>query len=274
LYGGLAILLMVLVIGTVLGVVLGSTNRNQDDSTTPSLVSPTASPTSSYRAFESTAELYDAVELYVNLTSSGNLTAESPLSIQYGYPIGAWSVSRLVNFSRVFDPDRTQVLDSNREPNIFSDFNEDLSGWDMSNAETLAGMFAANNEFLGLGLDAWDTSRVTDFSFVFLYAAKMNQSLASWDTSSATFMDGMFLEASVFNGDLTNFIMTKVESTAYMFQGAVSFAAEDLSMWDMSNVENMNSMFESANLFNGDVSTWNTSKVYDMSDLVRAVCVI
>ena len=43
-----------------------------------------------------------------------------------------------------------------------------------------------------------------------------------------------------------------------------SFFNGDISQWDTSNVENMNSMFMYS-IFNGDISGWNTSSVKDMS---------
>ena len=35
---------------------------------------------------------------------------------------------------------------------------------------------------------------------------------------------------------------------------------QDISRWDVSNVENMSSMFEDSD-FNNDISRWNVSKV-------------
>ena len=39
----------------------------------------------------------------------------------------------------------------------------------------------------------------------------------------------------------------------------------DISKWDVSNVENMESMFEDFNSFNCDISNWDVSKVKSMS---------
>ncbi len=40
---------------------------------------------------------------------------------------------------------------------------------------------------------------------------------------------------------------------------------EDISDWDVSQVETMSSMFQGASSFNGNLSSWNVSKVSDMS---------
>ena len=51
-----------------------------------------------------------------------------------------------------------------------------------------------------------------------------------------------------------------------MFNGADVFN-RDLSTWDTSSVTDMSSMFNRAFAFNGDLSTWDTSSVTDMSSM-------
>jgi surface protein len=48
------------------------------------------------KAFETTEELYQAVDAY--LASIGN--PRSPVALIYGYPIGSWNVGKITNFSR------------------------------------------------------------------------------------------------------------------------------------------------------------------------------
>ena len=56
-----------------------------------------------------------------------------------------------------------------------SDFNEDISGWDVSSVTNMSSMF---------------------------YCSAFNQSLNSWDVSSVTNMDSMFSHAFSFNKPL------------------------------------------------------------------------
>ena len=57
--------------------------------------------------------------------------------------------------------------------------------------------------------------------------------------------------------------VTDMES---MFQGATSFNG-DLSQWDVSGVENMGGMFLFCTSFNGDISTWNVGQVTVMANM-------
>ena len=42
---------------------------------------------------------------------------------------------------------------------------------------------------------------------------------------------------------------------------------DDISRWDVSNVQNMNMMFFYCRVFNQDISSWNTAKATNMYDM-------
>ena len=48
-----------------------------------------------------------------------------------------------------------------------------------------------------------------------------------------------------------------------LFQNMDEFN-DDISRWDVSNVQNMNGMFLGARVFNQDISSWNTANARDM----------
>ena len=97
----------------------------------PTTYPPTMSPTiPPLMAFASTRDLYNAVDEYVR-DPSPNATVAS----HYGYPIGAWNVSLIEDFSRVFE-----ATEQGRNPAL-RDFDEDLSGWDTNSATTMFRMF-------------------------------------------------------------------------------------------------------------------------------------
>ena len=54
----------------------------------------------------------------------------------------------------------------------------------------------------GTSFVAWDTSIVTDMSWLFQYAGAFNQPIGNWDTSSVTNMQGMFSHANAFNQNI------------------------------------------------------------------------
>lgn len=63
--------------------------------------------------------------------------------------------------------------------------------------------------------------------------------------------------------------VSNVTNMTKMFQAAEVFNA-DLSSWDVSNVTDMTEMFFQAKVFNGDLSTWDVSNVTDMSAMFRS----
>jgi len=71
-------------------------------------------------------------------------------------PINEWDVSGVSDFSQLFSADRNPAA---------AEFNEDLDGWNTSNAETFAGLFQNAKAFNG-NIETWDTSRVTNMEKV------------------------------------------------------------------------------------------------------------
>ncbi len=89
--------------------------------------------------------------------------------------------------------------------------------------------------------------------------------LGDIDTSKITDMSWLFHNTprTDFSG-IENWDVSNVENMESMFEGAASFNA-DISKWDVSNVEDMGEMFAEATSFNADISKWNVSNVRDMA---------
>jgi surface protein len=49
------------------------------------------------------------------------------------------------------------------------------------------------------------------------------------------------------------------------FREASTFKGDGLENWDVSSVVNMQSMFDTATRFQGNLTTWQTVRVYDFS---------
>ena len=92
---------------------------------------------------------------------------------------------------------------------------------------------AAFNQPIG----SWDTSKVTDMSYMFVGAAAFNQAIGSWDTSKVT--------------------------AWWHVRGAAAFN-QAIGSWDTSKVTDMFAMFSAAAAFNQPIGSWDTSKVTDM----------
>ena len=117
-------------------------------------------------------------------------------------------------------------------------------------------------------INTWDTSLITDMSYLFNNKTIFNDDISNWDTSKVTDMSYMFEGASAFNSDLSNWNTENVTNISYMFNGASAFNS-DLSSWNTSKVTNMNAMFKEASAFNSDLSSWNTSKVTNMNAMFK-----
>ena len=133
-------------------------------------------------------------------------------------------------------------------------------------------------------LDNLYTCHVTTMKMMFAYAGLKSKilnlnGLCSWDTSKVTNMSFLFSDAgyytNVFDIDVSNFNTSNVILFTHMFASAGYYATTidiDLSNWNTSNATNMSGMFyctgeNSINWSVGDISNWNTSKVTDMSSM-------
>ena len=83
------------------------------------------------------------------------------------------------------------------------------------------------------------------------------------DTSKITDMSSLFYEISQ-NVDVSLWDTSNVTNMNYMFGGCAMFNC-DLSKWNVSKVKDMHGMFDSCTNFNSDLSKWNVSNVEDMS---------
>ena len=82
--------------------------------------------------------------------------------------------------------------------------------------------------------NCWETSKVTDMYYAFIYKDTFNKPLYCWDVSNVTRMKGMFAY-SIFN--------------------------QSIESWDVSKVTDMINMFYSANTFNQCLATWDDKTV-------------
>ena len=120
-----------------------------------------------------------------------------------------------------------------------SNFNQDISAWDVSNVTSMGGMFES--------------------------ASLFNQDISSWDVSNVTSMSAMFSMATNFNNggspNISGWTTSSLNDISNMFRGFVGYPGyhsfnQPIGSWDVSNVSSMNSMFYNSSSFNQDLSGW------------------
>lgn len=133
-----------------------------------------------------------------------------------------------------------------------------IQTWDTSQVTSFNSLFKGATTF-DEDLSAWNTSSVTDMADLFNGCTSMQgkPSLEGWDTSKVTTMARMFKSAEKWVGDLQFLDTSSVTDMSYMFQGATLFEGDGLDIWDVSQVQNFNFMFNRATNFNCDISSWN-----------------
>ncbi len=137
----------------------------------------------------------------------------------------------------------------------------DVTSWDTSSVTDMSYMFNSNSAF-NQDIGNWDTSSVTDMSYMFNSNSVFNQDIGNWDTSSVTDMSNMF-NYSAFNQDIGNWDTSSVTDMSYMFRRPAF--NQDIGNWDTSSVTDMSYMFNENSTFNQDIGNWDTSSVTDMS---------
>ncbi len=185
----------------------------------------------------------------------------------------AWNVKKVISLRSTFT--RAQNFNQNiNNWNISSstslyytfhralNFNQPLNLWNTSNVTTLAGMFYSSpfdqplsssyqnpsdrDEYI-----AWDTSKVTNMSFMFFNFSRdnsnpdpgFNQDVNNWNTSNVTNLQGTFAgvnqtHTASFNQDI---------STKQVTIGAGTTLETTYNAWDVSNVTNFGTLIISDN---------------------------
>jgi surface protein len=162
--------------------------------------------------------------------------------------ISSWDVSNVTNMQRMLGGARL--------------FNKPMSSWNVSNVTNMAGMFSGA-ELFNQDIGGWDVSNVTDMSYMFNNATSFNQPIGIWKVSNVGYMSYMFANATSFNGEIASWDTLSVTDMTAMFNGAIVFN-NGISNWDVSNVTNMSIMFAGATSFNRNINDWDVSKVTDM----------
>lgn len=135
-----------------------------------------------------------------------------------------------------------------------SQFDNDISDWDVSSVITMNHMFEKASKF-NHPIGAWDVSNVTEMRNMFEDAEAFNQDISGWDTSSVTKMDYMFWKAKAFTSNLSTWDVQLVTVFNSMFENAEAFDAP-IGVWNTKNALSMSLMFANTKTFNQDLREW------------------
>lgn len=154
-----------------------------------------------------------------NALTLKNMFRDSP----FNQPIGDWDISNVNNLQSTF-----RGNDS---------FNQDLSGWGtkLGNVVTMREMFR-ESDYNG-DLSAWDVSKVGSMWDMFKDSGFNNPSIINWNVTNLDNMETMFGGVNcAFNQDISNWNVSNVVNMQNLFRENVVFN-QDLSGWDVSNVK-------------------------------------
>lgn len=157
----------------------------------------------------------------------------------------------------------SSLNDSLNRINLLSNFNVDISSWDVSNSESFNSLFKDCISF-NQDISHWNMKNAKSTSSMFKNAKSFNQNLENWEVQNVTKMFKMFDGAENFNGDISEWNMSNVTDISGMFKNASNFNI-DISSWNIDNVINNSSFLYGASSFNQDLSIWCFSKSCDSS---------
>jgi surface protein len=121
-------------------------------------------------------------------------------------------------------------------------------------------MFSSTENFIGVGLNEWNVSSVTDMGYMFADSILFNTNLSKWDTANVKLMPYMFSNTISNEGlGIEEWDISNVIDMSHMFDGATNLQPTlNLSTWDISNVQYINSMFANTTTYEGyGLIDWN-----------------
>ena len=195
-----------------------------------------------------------------------------------------WNTENVTRMDQIFENAKFETTDI-----------PDLSNWDTSKVTTLYSAFYRASGSMEFAKN-WNTSNVTNMENIFYETTLDKLEVANWNTSNVTTLRYAFKSytADTDISELVNWDTSNVEDMSYMFVYATtgniepirnwslascknlccafayngnfgSKAFDVIKNWDVSNVNNFNSIFREDSGFNTVSLNWNFKNATDMS---------
>jgi surface protein len=225
----------------------------------------------------------------------------------------AWDVSKVDGMVYMFSG---YISDTGSY--IYTSFNQPLDKWDVSNVIIMYNMFSFS-EF-NQDINDWDVSNVQFMDWMF-FNSSLNQSLNNWVVSNVSNMVGMLDNSALsvenydttLNGWASQIVQPDVTLGAYKLKYSSSGVLKrtklindytwnitgdifqpqntdelktavnewidnnsqalinygEINTWDTSLIDDMSNLFENKETFNDDIGNWDTSNVENMYSMFR-----
>jgi surface protein len=163
--------------------------------------------------------------------------------------ISTFSTSRVTDMSYMF---RKAIVDRVRLGD----------NWDMSSVTTMCGMFEGSR-IKEIDLTPWDTSCVTDMSYVFKdFDDIPDIDVSKWVTTNVAKMNSMFYNSSLAGApDFSGWDTSRVTDMSYMFYGCKQLISLNVSNFDTSATTSMMYMFSNCGKLESIIGFSATNKI-------------
>jgi surface protein len=122
----------------------------------------------------------DAIDKCMRTNPVDGLCHDLP---KYG-AMPAWDTSKVTNMDEAFvgggGSTTTTTTTSAPTPVKFTEFNADLSNWDVSSVTSMRDMFSNCRDFEGVGLEKWNTERVETMAGIFRNCQTFATDISGW----------------------------------------------------------------------------------------------
>ena len=118
-----------------------------------------------------------------------------------------------------------------------------------------------NSENINFDVSRWNVSNVETMVGIFYNCKKFNCNLSNWNLSNVKRAAYMFYNCEEFNQDLSNWNVSNIKDMSCMFGNCIKFEGKGLDKWDVSKVEYMIRMFKNCDNFTGEtIENWKIKK--------------